>query len=412
MKFNQYNIAPAIKKRLEEIGFKKPTDIQYKAIPSVLKGEDVLAIAQTGTGKTAAFVIPALHLLLNKKNISLEDNHIRCIIMVPTRELAIQLSEVCSDIGCYTQLSVANLHGGISQIDQVGELEFGVDILVCTPGRLFDLKHQGYVNLSKVELLIIDEADKMLALGFYKDIQDVVKYLPRKHQTLFFSATINAEIKKLAYALVKNPVRIQLSPKDPVSKNVTHQVMYVNMDDKRFFLQRIINENENKKILVFVRTKVRAERVLKFLNSVNIEALTLHSDKSQDVRFATLDAFRNSECNILIATDISARGLDIPGIAIVVNYDVPEQSENYVHRIGRTGRAFEKGSAITFCDVKEKDLIKEIENYIGKNISPVYVSQKEKNITQIVTGNKDNDWQSLVQDIDEWEQKLKYKRKK
>lgn len=412
MKFNQYHIAPAIKKRLVEIGFKKPTDIQYKAIPSVLKGEDVLAIAQTGTGKTAAFVIPTLHLLLNKKNISLEDNHIRCIIMVPTRELAIQLSEVCSDIGCYTQLSVANLHGGISQIDQVSELEFGLDILVCTPGRLFDLKHQGYVNLSKVEILIIDEADKMLALGFYKDIQDVVKYLPRKHQTLFFSATINAEIKKLAYALVKNPVRIQLSPKDPISKNVTHQVMYVNMDDKRFFLQRIINENENKKILVFVRTKVRAERVLKFLNSVNIEALTLHSDKSQDERFAILDAFRNNECNILIATDISARGLDIPGIAIVVNYDVPEQSENYVHRIGRTGRAFEKGTAITFCDAKEKDLIKEIENYIGKNISPVHVSQKEKNITQIVTGHKDNDWQSLVQDIDEWEQKLKYKKKK
>ncbi|MBC7863098.1 MAG: DEAD/DEAH box helicase [Bacteroidia bacterium] len=243
MKFSKYKIAEEIKKSLEELGFAKPTDIQYKAIPSIMKGEDVLAIAQTGTGKTGAFAIPIIdHLFANPKET--KNGLIRCLVMVPTRELAIQITEVFDLIARYTTVEILCTFGGVDQAPQIEQLKNGVDVLISTPGRMFDLRSQGHINLKEVEILVLDEADHMLALGFIKDIRDVVLRMPKKYQTLFFSATINEEIKDLAYSLVKNPIRIQLSPKDPVSKNVEHHVAFIEMDDKRFFLERIIKEHE------------------------------------------------------------------------------------------------------------------------------------------------------------------------
>lgn len=407
MKFSQYNIDPVLKNNIDLLGFKKPTDIQFKAIPSILQGEDVLAIAQTGTGKTAAFAIPCIHRLL--KNPRYRDSqHIRCLVMVPTRELAMQIALVFESLIRETDLVVLTTYGGVSQEWQTEELSFGVDILVTTPGRMFDLQAQGHIDLSKVEILILDEADKMLAQGFYTDIHDVVKRIPYKHQTLFFSATINKEIKDLAYSLVKNPIRIQLSPKDPVSKNVTHAVAFIEMDDKRFFLERYINENPNKKLLVFVRTKVRAERVHQAMLRAGITTITLHGDKDQEERETNIADFRSGKENILIATDISARGIDIAGIDVVINYDLPDIAENYVHRIGRTGRGMHKGIAISFCAPEETKMLAEIETFISKPIEVIPIDKQEHLFVKLLTEEKKNDWQKLLDEAE----KIPTKRKK
>jgi ATP-dependent RNA helicase RhlE len=396
VKFATYSFHPELKKNIETLGFRKPTDIQYKAIPSILKGEDVMAIAQTGTGKTAAFAIPVVHNLLKSKY--RKKDSIRCLVMVPTRELADQIAMVFHSLVVGTDLIVLTTFGGVGQQEQIEELEFGVDILIATPGRMFDLQHQGYVDLRSVEVLVLDEADKMLAQGFYRDIEAVNKVIPRKHQTLFFSATINEEIKDLAYSVVRNPIRIQLSPKDPVSKNVTHAFASIEMDDKRFFLERYINENPTKKMLIFVRTKVRAERVLEAMKRVGISTETLHANKTQEERMQSLESFKRNENILLIATDISARGIDIPGVDVVINYDLPDIAENYVHRIGRTGRGMMKGIAISFCAPEEKAMLAEIEKYIGKSIHEIEINRGEKEIVKLLTEEKKNDWQKLLQD--------------
>lgn len=374
MKFEKYTISKEIKQSLAELNFIKTTDIQYRAIPSILAGEDVLAVAQTGTGKTAAYAIPVIETLFKKINKKQQEIVIKCLVLVPTRELAIQVTDVFKKIAIYTPLEILSTFGGVSQNEQIEELEWGVDILVSTPGRLFDLRSQGFINLSRVGIFILDEADKMLALGFMKDIQDIVKFLPKKHQTLFFSATINPHIKSLAYKLVKNAIRIQISPKDPVSKNVSHSLLRVTMDDKRFFLERIIRDNPDDKILIFVRTKVRAERVQNAMQRVNINTLTLHGDKLQNERVEALEQFKNNFCKILIATDLSARGIDIPKVNMVINYDVPDIAENYVHRVGRTGRGMDKGKAITFCANEENDLLEDIELFVGYKIPEINIS--------------------------------------
>nr|MBP6695551.1 DEAD/DEAH box helicase [Saprospiraceae bacterium] len=304
MKFSQYHFVDEIKWNLEKIGFKKPTDIQFKCIPSVLKGEDVLAIAQTGTGKTAAFVLPILHILHSKSN-KKRASGIKCLVMVPTRELAKQTWETFQALGKNTRVVSLALYGGVDQLPQTQKLENGVDVLIATPGRLFDLVSQGYLFLNKVEILVLDEADHMLDKGFIKDIRDLVKKIPKFRQTLFFSATIDEAIKDLAYSLVVNPIRIQVSPKDPVSKNVNHFLMYVEMDDKRFFLERLVKEFEDKKILVFVRTKVRAERVVKAMERVGISSFALHGGMEQKERFEVLKNFDLGKCRLLVATDVS-----------------------------------------------------------------------------------------------------------
>ncbi len=407
MRFEDSNFAPVIKKNLEEIGFRRPTDIQFKAIPPILKGEDVLAIAQTGTGKTAAFVIPVVNLLLKDKN----EGGIRCMVMVPTRELAIQITEVFETISKGSGIKTLCVYGGVEQDPQIKSLAMGIDILVATPGRMFDLTSQGYITTDKVKILILDEADHMLDLGFVHDIRHLVTKLPKHRQTLFFSATINHEIKKLAYSLVKEAIRIQISPKDPVSKNIDHFVTFIEMDDKRFFLERMINEHPGSKILVFVRTRVRAERVQAALQRVEIPSVTMHGDKDQKEREKALLSFRKGDVSILIATDVTARGIDIPDVDYVINYDLPEKAENYVHRVGRTGRGTKRGTAISFCSKEEKPVLDEIETYLTKEIEVLKITKNDYSETIDLSIEGPKDWRSLIDEAEKVEEKRNKKAK-
>jgi ATP-dependent RNA helicase RhlE len=411
MKFEEYSISPDIKKNLEKLGFRRPTDIQYKAIPPILKGEDVLAIAQTGTGKTAAFAIPVLHKIqTGKKTKNIKG--IKCLVMVPTHELAQQITEVFKTLGHKTGVKSTGIFGGVEQNAQIAELESGIDILVATPGRMFDLVSQGHLKLERLEILILDEADHMLDLGFIKDIYDLVRLLPNRRQTLFFSATIDNKIKKLAYSLVNKPIRIQISPKNPVAKNIEHSVAFIEMDDKRAFLERLVNENPESKILVFVRTKVRAERVKKAMERVEIQGNTIHSDKDQNERTKTLDDFKKGVIKLLIATDVSARGIDIPNVDFVVNYDLPEVSANYVHRVGRTGRGTKKGQAVSFCSSEEKEILEEIESYLDKEITVLEIDKEAYRETLDFTKDTDFNWKKLLKENEREIQEFQNKKRK
>jgi len=412
MKFEQYYISSDIKDNLARLGFKRPTDIQFKAIPSILEGEDVLAIAQTGTGKTAAFAIPVIDKIHRFKS-SKRSYGIKCIVMVPTRELALQIGDVFKDIARHTRVKIFTLYGGVEQDRQIAKLQDGIDILIATPGRMFDLIHQQEIHLDGVSTLVLDEADHMLDLGFIEDIKYIKKLLRNKHQTLFFSATINDEIKKLAYSQVKSAaIRIQVSPKDRISKNITHAVVFVEMEDKRFFLQRFLQQHDTDKVIVFVRTRVRAERVVKALHRVGIDAVSIHGDKDQAERATVMQSFRAGEQRILIATDVSARGIDVPDIAYVINYDLPEKPENYVHRVGRTGRGEKKGEAISYCSEDEKPLLEAIQSFISNHVDVMHVNQKD--YAAII--NTPQRLQDLVAEHEDWlngvGKKAKKKRKK
>ena len=411
MKFEQFGIAPEIISSLQGLGYRRPTDIQYKAIPPILAGEDVLAIAQTGTGKTAAFAIPVIDRLHDIKHSRRADG-IRCVVMVPTHELALQIREVFDKIGRHTRVKAYAIFGGVEQAPQIAQLERGLDVLIATPGRLFDLVSQGHLHLDQVETLVLDEADHMLDLGFIKDIQDLIRFLPRKRQTLFFSATINEKIKDLAYSLVRNAIRIQISPKDPVAKNIDHAVSFVGMDDKRFFLERIVREHPESKILAFVRTKVRAERVSKAMERIGVESLALHGDMGQSDRLRGMKRFREGQGKLLIATDGSARGIDIPDVDYVINYDLPEQAENYVHRVGRTGRGTRRGQAIAFCSEEEKPLLEAIETYMGKAIKVLEIDREDYAQTIEFTSDTTNDWKALMREAEQADQKKTKKRKR
>lgn len=412
MKFSDYQFDPKIKKGLEQLGFKRPTDIQFKSIPNILKGEDLLAIAQTGTGKTAAFAIPIIDMLYRKKQNQRREDGVKCIVLAPTHELANQLNGVFQQIAQFTNIKTTALIGGVDQDPQIAQLNKGVDIVIATPGRMFDLISQGHLQTHRIEILVLDEADHMLDLGFIKDIRDLIRKLPRRRQTLFFSATINNKIKKIAYSLVRQQaIRIQLSPKDPVAKNIDHSVVFVEMDHKRFFLERVINENPESKILVFVRTKVRAERVAKAMERVKIAALTIHGDKDQQDRSKVLRQFRSGETNVLIATDVTARGIDIPDIEIVINYDLPEEAENYVHRVGRTGRGERKGDAYSFCAPEEKEVLEEIQSFLDKEIKVLEIGKTEYNDTLKIERERTNDYQSLLEEIEALEQRKRKKKR-
>jgi ATP-dependent RNA helicase RhlE len=377
MKFSEYHIAPEIKKSIDELGFKRPTDIQFKAIPSILKLEDVMAIAQTGTGKTAAFAIPVVNLLLNRKNRNNTEG-IKCVVMVPTHELAIQITEVFETISKYTNIKIAGIYGGVSQDPQIKKLNDGVDIIIATPGRLFDLVSQRFIKLRSVEILILDEADHMLDLGFYKDIKELTTYIPQHRQTLFFSATINEHIKDLAY--------------------------------KRFFLERLVNENPESKILVFVRTKIRAERVYLAMQRVGIQSITMHGDKDQENRLIVMNKFKTGEIKVLIATDISARGVHINNVDYVVNYDLPDKPENYVHRVGRTGRGTQKGNAVSFCSPEEKIVLKEIELFLTKPIRILDVDKNDYKETLLYTEDTTDNWKLLMREAEKQEKIQKGKK--
>jgi ATP-dependent RNA helicase RhlE len=409
MKFSDYNISSDIKDNLNQLGFIRPTDIQFKAIPPILRGEDVLAVAQTGTGKTAAFAIPIIDKIHQYKT-SKRSTGIKCIVMVPTRELALQIGNVFTALSRHTKVVTYTLHGGVEQDSQIKKLQDGIDILIATPGRMFDLINQLALKLEKVSILVLDEADHMLDLGFIEDIKYVKKMLFAKHQTLFFSATINPEIKKLAFSQVKtSAIRIQVSPDDPVSRNVTHYVMFVEMDDKRLYLEKFVKDHPESKIIVFVRTKVRAERVAKAMERVSIASLTIHSEKDQSERNAAMTAFKNNKVRILIATDISARGIDIPNVHFVINYDLPEKVENYVHRVGRTGRGVSKGSALSFCSSEEKTILGEIEQFLTKKIE-VIESDRSEVLPEVGDQTKKPTLDELVAEHREWLNRKKKKK--
>lgn len=390
MKFDKFSLSSEIKSNLEKINFIRTTDIQYKVIPAVLKGEDVLAIAQTGTGKTAAFAIPIVNMIHEQKT-SKRSYGVKCLVLVPTRELAKQIGKVFAQISRRTKATSYAIYGGIDQDPQIEQLDGGVDILIATPGRMFDLIAQQHIDTKNIQILVLDEADHMLDLGFIEDIESIKRKLKQYHQTLFFSATINPTIKKLAYSQVRSSaLRIQVSPENLVSKNISHYIVKVPMDDKRHLLVNFLKEHSEAKVLIFVRTQVRAERVLSHLLKNDFQALSLHGGMEQDEREKSLDAFRKLKSGALIATDLSARGIDLPGLSHVINYDIPDEAENYVHRIGRTGRGFEKGDALSFCAPEETGKLAVIEEFIQTKITNIKVDDyffkealAEKNIEDL-----------------------------
>jgi len=404
MKFKDYPISQSIKAQLDVMGFNRPTDIQFRAIKHILKGEDVMAVAQTGTGKTAAFVIPMLnHFLVKPRG---KYAGIRGLILVPTRELANQISKVVAEIAFQTHLRVLGLYGGVEQENQIKTLNEGVDVLVTTPGRMFDLISQGFVDVSKLEIFVLDEADLMLDLGFNKDIQDLIRKIPKNRQTLFFTATISKKIKSLAYDVVRDAIRIHVSPQNPVSKNVDHAVASIEMDDKRFFLENILKEYPEKKFIVFARTKVRVERIVAAMARVIVNSEALHGGIEQNDRFAILDRFRSGENNVLITTDVACRGIDIPDMDYVVNYDLPDNPENYVHRCGRTGRGNKRGQALSFCSKDENLLLDAIESYTGEEVQRFNITADDYKEILGDTELSDYNWKKLMAENDnpdEWD---------
>jgi ATP-dependent RNA helicase RhlE len=321
--------------------------------------------------------------------------------MCPTRELAKQTGAVFNRLSKRTGVVNFALYGGVEQDGQVAKIQKGIDVLTATPGRMFDLISQGIIDVSGVKYFVLDEADKMLKLGFYDDLVYIKKILKQRHQTMFFSATIDDEIKKLAYSQVKgDAIRIQISPKDPVSKNVKHGVLFVKQEEKRFYLLDFTVENPQAKIIVFTRTKVRAERLKKFLDKNSVESGIFHSGLAQSERERALNDFRENKFKILIATDISARGIDIPNVTNVINYDLPEIAENYVHRIGRTGRGVNKGEAISFCGQEELGLLKNIENYTGYEITKIFLDGQTREKIEIAALNENKSLQQMILDAE------------
>ena len=393
MKFSQYNINATLKKNIESYGLHRPTDIQFKCIKPILDGQDVLAIAQTGTGKTASFAIPILDLVSTNKGRS---KSIYALILAPTHELARQIHQTFILLGKGMDALAVCIYGGVDQKKQISQLKSGASILIATPGRMFDLLSQGMLNISYLKILVLDEADLMLDLGFINDIRDLIRKIPRKRQNLFFSATINKELKKLAYSIVKNPIRIQISPNNSVAKNIDHGVAYIEMDDKRYFLASFIKKNITAKILIFVRTKIRAERVKLAMDRLKIDTITLHGDKLQEDREKAMQAFNDGIEKILIATDISARGIDVPDVDYVINYDLPESSETYIHRVGRTGRAGKRGTAISFCSTREKTLFEQIESGLNDQILNIPIKKKDYSATLNLAFESKNDWKALI----------------
>ena len=358
MSFRKLELDEALLRALDTQGYSNPTPIQKQAIPVVLSGKDLLGVAQTGTGKTAAFSLPILQ-LLNEKRFS--GKGIKALILTPTRELAIQIDESLAAYGKHTRLRHSVIFGGVSQHTQVEKLKRGVDILVATPGRLLDLMDQGFIKLKSLEMFVLDEADRMLDMGFIHDVKKVIKSLPEKKQTLFFSATMPDEIQSLANMMLKNPVKVEVTPPSSTVDKIQQRVYFTNKPDKKKLLLHLLESNGIKTALVFTRTKHGADKVARFLGKAKISSAAIHGNKSQNARQNALNNFKNGNLNVLVATDIAARGIDIDELGHVFNFDLPNVPETYVHRIGRTGRAGNEGLAISFCAAEERKELKDIE---------------------------------------------------
>ena len=368
--FDDLGLAKPLLRAVRAAGYEAPTPIQRDAIPPALEGRDVLGCAQTGTGKTAAFGLPLLQRL---DAIADEETALRALVLTPTRELAAQIGESLKTYGKHLELWHTVIFGGVSDKKQIAELERGIDALVATPGRLLDLMGRGHVDLSKIDVFVLDEADRMLDMGFLPDVRRVIRELPPtgKRQTLFFSATMPSEIRELAEDLLDDPVSVAVAPVSSAAERVDQRVYFVDKRDKRRLLVDLLREEALEHTLVFMRTKHGANRVVKQLGKAGIEAAAIHGNKSQGARTRALDGFRSGDLNVLVATDIAARGIDVEGITHVINFDLPNVPETYVHRIGRTARAGASGVALSFCEVEERPYLVDIERLIGQHLERV-----------------------------------------
>ena len=370
MTFDELNLAPAILKAVREQGYETPTPIQAQAIPAVLAGQDLLGGAQTGTGKTAAFTLPMLHKLTMSRSTQNKFGGygIRALVLTPTRELAAQVEESIRTYGKYLQLTSTVIFGGVGMNPQISKLKSGVDILVATPGRLLDLQGQGMLDLSTVQILVLDEADRMLDMGFLPDVKKILALVPKEKQSLLFSATFSDEIRDLADRLLRNPQSIQVTPRNSTVQRITQVTHPVGRGKKKQLLAHIIQEHNWSQVLVFTRTKFGANNVAEFLCKSGINAMALHGNKSQSARTQALAGFKSGDIRALVATDIAARGIDIDDLPHVVNYEIPNVPEDYVHRIGRTGRAGNDGAAVSLVCLDEEGFMQEIERYTKQRI--------------------------------------------
>ncbi len=369
MAFKQLSIIEPILKAVAEEGYTIPTPIQQQAIPLVLQRKDLLGCAQTGTGKTAAFAIPILQILHEQKPLA---PGIKVLILTPTRELAIQIDESFAAYGKHTGIRHTVIFGGVSQLHQTNALRRGVDVLVATPGRLLDLMTQGYIRLDKLQIFVLDEADRMLDMGFIHDVKKVIAKLPAKRQTLFFSATMPPEIQKLANVLLTNPSKVEVTPPSSTVDKIEQSLYHVGKMEKPELLLHLLQDKEIKTALVFTRTKHGADKVVKILQRFNIRAAAIHGNKSQNARQGALNDFKNGTLRVLVATDIAARGIDIDELTHVFNFDLPNVPETYVHRIGRTGRAGNTGIAISFASIEEREELRDIQKLIAKTIPVIH----------------------------------------
>lgn len=367
MLFQSLDIIEPILKAVQEEGYTTPTPIQVQSIPFILQGTDLLGCAQTGTGKTAAFAIPILQLLSANKTYD-RKKKIRSLIVTPTRELAIQIGDSFKAYGRHTGLNCTVIFGGVNQQSQTTALHNGVDIVIATPGRLLDLMNQGHLTLRDVEIFVLDEADRMLDMGFIHDVKILLTVLPKKRQSLFFSATMPPEIVKLAATILHNPRQVSVTPVSSTVDIITQCVYFVDKGNKNALLIEILKDKNIKTALVFTRTKHGADKVVKILLRHNIKAEAIHGNKTQNARQRALTNFKEQTTRVLVATDIAARGIDVDDLEYVINYEIPNIPETYVHRIGRTGRAGAKGTAISFCDAEEKTYLRDIEKLIAKKI--------------------------------------------
>ena len=372
MLFKELNLIEPILKALQTEGYTTPTPIQEQSIPIVLQKRDLLGCAQTGTGKTAAFAIPMLQLLAEDLIVGKKTKAPKALILTPTRELAIQIMESFAAYGRHIPLKRSVIFGGVNQHAQVMALNQGSDIIVATPGRLLDLMNQGYVDLRSIQIFVLDEADRMLDMGFVNDVKKVIAKLPTQRQTLFFSATKPNEIQSLANSILTNPAKVEVTPVSSTANTIDQSIFFAEKKDKNNLLVHLLKDKEIRSALVFTRTKHGADKVVKVLATANVKAAAIHGNKSQNARQAALQSFKNKTIRVLVATDIAARGIDVDDLTHVINFELPEVPETYVHRIGRTGRAGNSGIAFSFCDTEEKLLLRDIQKLIGKQI-PVRV---------------------------------------